>query len=187
MLIERDREKLLHALIYFSESVLYPGKTKLFKLLNFLDFLHYEKTGRSVTGQQYFAWKMGPVPKALDKEWEHPTTEFNEHLAKGTQRFPSGKVRHTLSPRRKFDEDLFSPFELKLMRQLAKDHFRDNARDMSELSHFKTGPWHEVWEVRGDHFEEIPYDLVLQRRGSDKDMEILEIAKEYEAIQQNYG
>ena len=186
MLIERDREKLLHALVFFSKNVRHAGKTKLFKLLNFLDFLHFQKTGRSVTGQQYYAWKMGPVPKALNNEWDEPTPEFNQHFVKGSTTFPGGRTRQTLTPRVEFNEDLFSPFELSLMQALAKRHFNDTAQDVSELSHFETGPWHEVWEVQGDRQAEIPYELVLLRRGAKEDMELLEIAKEYEAIRENY-
>ncbi|EQD73859.1 hypothetical protein B1A_04740, partial [mine drainage metagenome] len=64
MLISHEREKLINAIIFFAIHTRFLGKTKLFKLLYFLDFEHHKETGRSVTGMDYFAWKMGPVPVA---------------------------------------------------------------------------------------------------------------------------
>ncbi|EQD63619.1 hypothetical protein B1B_06949, partial [mine drainage metagenome] len=40
------------------------------KLLYLLDFEHFRQTGYSVTGMEYHAWKMGPVPTDLFEEWE---------------------------------------------------------------------------------------------------------------------
>ncbi|HEV7681080.1 MAG TPA: Panacea domain-containing protein [Pyrinomonadaceae bacterium] len=54
--------------------------TKLFKLLYFLDFEHYKKTGRSVTGLKYFAWPMGPVPVSLKDEISHPEEYLKEKV-----------------------------------------------------------------------------------------------------------
>jgi len=38
---------------------------KLFKLLYFLDFVHFKNYGTTVTGMEYSAWKMGPVPESF--------------------------------------------------------------------------------------------------------------------------
>jgi hypothetical protein len=76
MLINRDRQKMIHAIIYFAQNTRHCGKTKLHKLLYLLDFEHFQKTGRSVTGLDYFAWKMGPVPVALQNELDDPQEDF---------------------------------------------------------------------------------------------------------------
>jgi uncharacterized phage-associated protein len=186
MLVTREREKMFNALIYFSKNVINPGKTKLFKLLNFLDYSHFEKTGRSVTGLEYFAWKMGPVPKELDREWKHPTPEFISHNYK--QKVPVGSfTRETLQPRHAFDSKLFSKYELMLMEKLAKKHYMDNAENMSELSHFKTGYWEEVWNSGEGSGKHIPYELVLQRKNTDSDKVVMERHKEDLEIRNNYG
>ena len=72
MLLSHEREKLINAIIYFAKYTQYLGKIKLFKLLYLLDFEHFRMTGRSVTGLGYHAWKYGPVPIALDQEWDDP-------------------------------------------------------------------------------------------------------------------
>ena len=59
MLIDHHREKLINAIIFFLQNTKYCGKTKLFKLLYLLDFMHFRATGRSVTGMKYYAWGHG--------------------------------------------------------------------------------------------------------------------------------
>ena len=184
---ERQRLKMLNALIFFSEEVLWPGKVKLFKLLYFLDFIHFEQTGRSVTGLMYSAWPKGPVPEDLNNEWKRPSVDFGEHVTRFNQELKGGKERHAIKKKRDFRPQLFTVRELKIMESLAKRHFKDTADDMTDASHFETGPWDEVYKVQGRHQAEIPYELALLRRGSSEDMEVLEIAKEYEEITSNYG
>ncbi len=70
MLISRDREKLINVIVYFGRNTRFCGKTKLFKLLYLLDFQHFRATGRSVTGLDYRAWELGPVPFPLVQEWD---------------------------------------------------------------------------------------------------------------------
>ena len=65
MHIDHSREKLIQSVIFFSKNVRKLGKIKLFKILYFLDFMHFKDTGRSVTELNYSAWKMGPVPVQL--------------------------------------------------------------------------------------------------------------------------
>ena len=186
MLVTREREKMFNALIYFTQNVRHPGKVKLFKLLNFLDFSHFEKTGRSVTGLEYAAFKMGPVPTKLYSEWENPTKEFIAHNYK--QKVKAGLfVREELKPRHEFDARLFSKYELGLMERLAKCHFNDTAESMTELSHFDTGYWAEVWSNGAGKGNHIPYKLVLLRRNSVADKAVIERHKEDLEIRKNYG
>jgi uncharacterized phage-associated protein len=72
MLVEHSREKLINSIIYFLKNTKNCGKTKLFKLLYYLDFMHFRETGRSVTGLDYYAWDFGPVPKKLYDEINNP-------------------------------------------------------------------------------------------------------------------
>ena len=68
MIITHSREKLINAVLYFSQNTKFCGKTKLMKLLYFLDFMHFKQTGKSVTDLDYFAWEQGPVPKEFFEE-----------------------------------------------------------------------------------------------------------------------
>jgi uncharacterized phage-associated protein len=60
--IERRREKLRNAVLFFVKSDKTVGLTKLMKLLFYLDFRLYRETGEPLTGETYEAWNFGPVP-----------------------------------------------------------------------------------------------------------------------------
>ena len=76
MIQDHSREKLLNAVIFFATSTKFCGKTKLYKLLYFLDFTHFMEVGRSVTGLEYFAWPKGPVPVQLHEEIDDPPDDM---------------------------------------------------------------------------------------------------------------
>lgn len=185
VITKRQRLKLLNALIYFSENTINAGKVKLFKLLYFLDFIHFEQTGRSVTGMDYSAWPMGPVPESLNDEWARPSPDFGKHLTRHNHELTTKLSRQAVTPKRAFNAHLFTDRESEIMENLAKRYFRANAEDMTEASHFPHGPWHTIYEVEGRHQAKIPYELALQ--GTDDREVLLNVAKEHEEMNANYG
>src|SRR5208337_325611 len=78
--IEYKREKLINAIIFFVKNTKNCGKTKIFKLLYYLDFIHFKQTAKSVTGLTYNAFQWGPVPEALFNELENPEDDLTKHL-----------------------------------------------------------------------------------------------------------
>jgi uncharacterized phage-associated protein len=120
MLITHKREKLLNAIIFFASNTHFLGKTKLFKLLFFLDFEHFKDTGRSVTGMDYFAWPMGPVPNSLATEIEKPEADMLSKIQ--FSKVPAGNAyRLAVAPLAKFDATHFSKRELRIMAKLAEE------------------------------------------------------------------
>jgi len=60
------RKKLENLILYICASEdAKLGRTKLNKLLYFCDFLHYQKTGKDITGADYMAIQEGPVPRQM--------------------------------------------------------------------------------------------------------------------------
>ncbi len=97
MLITHERKKLINSIIYFAHHTKHLGKIKLFKLLYLLDFEHFRMTGRGVTGLNYHAWKYGPVPVALDQEWEEPEADLAAAITIQPERIID-YVRETVAP-----------------------------------------------------------------------------------------
>ncbi len=183
MLLSHEREKLINVIIFFANHTRFLGKTKLCKLLYFLDFGHFKETGRSVTGLEYYAWKMGPVPVALYEEVEMPEPDLGqkvEFVEKPTKRGPMLEVK----PLADFDEALFSKRELRMMRGLA-DEFRDTqAEDMIEAAHLENQPWHKIYVEQGKRQSLIPYELALRRQeGAD----MREVIDERQAFVEHFG
>src|SRR5712672_1692203 len=61
--------EMQQVILYFLERInnVHLGRTKLMKLLYFVDFDHYEKYGESVTGAVYRKLPHGPYPKDEEK------------------------------------------------------------------------------------------------------------------------
>lgn len=165
MIITHSREKLINAVLYFSQKTKFCGKTKLMKLLYFLDFMHFKETGKSVTDLNYFAWEQGPVPKTFFEEIsESPRKDLKSLVTiKDT-----GDFQH-ISPQKgkKPDLDFFSPRELKLLKDISFI-FRDvQAKEISDISHLPNEPWNTTKITKG-MFELIDYSLAIDRKSAQK-------------------
>lgn len=183
MLITREREKLLNAIIHFAEHTTRCGKTKLFKLLYLLDFEHYKLTGRSVTGLRYYAWPMGPVPVAVEAEFTQPAKDF-DHAVRIVTEGEFDYRRLQVKPKRKFDDSHFSKRELRLLQELSSQYRSKTAKQMVEVTHEPNGPWDRVWQGGQGQNQEIAYELALA--GADS-AGVLEAAREYEALRNHYA
>jgi uncharacterized phage-associated protein len=166
MLIDHDREKLIEAVKYFALHTKKLGKTKLFKLLYFLDFSHYRDTGRSVTGLNYSAWKMGPVPVAFFEELKTPEADWRGQVRFELQPVQNGEML-TVQALSDFDGKYFSKREKNLLKALSVG-FRDATADqMVEATHLENLPWHQIYEVQGRKLAAIPYTMALKAEDSE--------------------
>jgi len=148
---------LINAIIYFADQTRYCGKTKLMKLLYFLDFKHFKQTGKSVTGSDYFAWEMGPVPKNL---FEEISGKMKPDMQKAIQIQPAGEKFQKIRPKSGFDSQYFSPKELKLMEDIAFIFKDARAEDMIESSHLENEPWDRTLKEKG-MYQQIDYMLAI--------------------------
>lgn len=165
MIVSRDREKLIHAMVFFCRHTKHCHTLKLFKLLNLLDLEHFRQTGRTVTGLKYYAWQQGPVPASLwDEISNNSANDLRQALIITTRRDGVTRQveRRDLKPRIEVNRKLFTKRELEIMRRLAL--FFDDARgeDMSELTHMKGLPWRKVWNEGKGKGREIPPELALE-------------------------
>jgi uncharacterized phage-associated protein len=183
MLINREREKLLNAIIYFISTTKNCGKTKLFKLLYFLDFQHFEQTGRSVTGLVYQAWPKGPVPDELFHELESPEKDFEEFFSMG--KLPTSKdPMLKLKAKKAFNKDLFSKRELNILQSLSKEYCISNSDEMIENTHLENMPWFRVYEIENNRGGIIPYHYALN---SNQLSELKEIIEDRNQFISNYA
>ncbi|MCI0487601.1 MAG: SocA family protein [Blastocatellia bacterium] len=183
MLINRNREKLLNAIVFFCKNTSSCYKTKLFKLLYFLDFEHYKETGRSVTGLDYYAWPKGPVPADLSAELDDPQPDFQEKIdIELVQPKPQRKM-FIIEPKAQFDPTVFTKRELRLLYDLSDRYALSNAEEMVEATHLPTLPWHKVYEEEGRKFSPIPYDYALDETEKES---IKPLAIEHQEMLSNY-
>jgi len=179
MLISRDRQKLINAIVYFATQTKHCGKVKLFKLLYLLDFRHFRETGRSVTGMEYLAWKMGPVPLQLEQEWD----SLEPDLAAAVDILPEeviDYIREKVTPRLQFDDSSFTKRELRLMEELATRYRDELTKPLVSLTHDERGPWTRIWDEGRGNNQRIPFALAIADDDPNRDA-ILEAAREYES------
>ena len=146
-------------MVFFITKTKYCYTLKLLKLLHFLDFRHFKETGRSVTGLDYFAWSMGPVPKSLHKE-----IKDQKPLKKFFNLFPEQFTNNVFRfvPKIQFDKSLFSKREMRIMNELIGIYKEVKANDMTKASHErKQSPWHRVFNEENKPQQLIPYEYVL--------------------------
>lgn len=181
------REKLLNAILYFSNNVSKPTKIKIFKLLYFLDFEHFYQTGKSVTTLEYFAFERGPVPRTLYKEIENNDIprDFQNHFEIEQIETKSGNLGNLFYSKHEPDLSVFSPREKKIMFKLANYYKDFNADDMSEESHLKNHPWDITIREKGENTR-IDYKLVLDNNSKINPAWVTQINNEREEVLNNF-
>jgi len=183
-LLNHNREKLLNALVYFSKNTRYCGKTKLFKLLYFLDFIHFRETGKSVTGLNYYAWEKGPVPQDLFHELKQPDKDLKDTIVLLKQSDDEDNKLCKVISKRPFDPKYFSKREKKIMQDLSFVFKETLAKDMVEITHLTGTPWDKTMKERGPG-KQIDYSLAVDgSKGSLTSEEIKERMSEVKEVTQ---
>jgi uncharacterized phage-associated protein len=157
MIITHHREKLINAIIYFARNTKYCGKTKLLKLLYFLDFSHFKQTGKAVTGLDYYAWEMGPVPKDL---FEELSGNMKPDMKNAIKKLSPEEEFQQVIPKKKFNADYFSTKEVACLEKVSFVFKEAKADTMVESTHLKNEPWDRTLKEKGE-FQKIDYMLAI--------------------------
>jgi uncharacterized phage-associated protein len=159
-MINIKQEKLINAILYFVKNTRNCRKMKLFKLLYFLDFIHFKYYGTTVTGMEYYAWKLGPVPEKLYNKFSKADSKNNFKdffkVIKETDSDDKGNYSFKIIPKAKPDLTVFTPKEKKILEDVAFQFKEASATEMSEITHLKNTPWSKT--PRG---KLIDYNLAL--------------------------
>jgi len=189
-LIDKRDAKALNAILYFARNVKHPTITKILKLLYLLDFMHFKETGRPVTGQKYYAWDLGPVPKDIyfrinnlkkEDEWYNSLVLNKEVIDE-----VSDKRIHMVLARKKPDLSVFTKREKKLLEQIAYIFKNVRPKDISDYSHLKNHPWDITINEKGEKAE-IDYLLAIDDSAPLTKEEAEELYKEIEEVWEKFG
>ncbi len=132
-------EKMQHVILFFLERInnVHLGRTKLMKLLYYVDFDHYEMHGKSVTGAVYCKLPHGPVPQQAMKLIQ---TMASEKLVQEVKVKRADYAQHRLIARTKFDPSLFSGEEIHTLDRVAKEWEYCPGSEIEAASHAEA-PW----------------------------------------------
>lgn len=187
----KQAEKLKSAIIFFVKQDKTVKLTKLMKLLYYLDFRHYQETGYSVTGQEYTAWKMGPVPVDVWAELRQ-SEDRACGLAQVLKALPAGEGEDDfgfnlrLIPGAKFNEGLFSDREYRIMKEISEVFKGVPAKCVVDATHMRGTPWETTVRKIGEKAK-IDYELAFQ--GVDQEIldRIREDQHDRKALSQLFG
>jgi transcriptional regulator with XRE-family HTH domain len=138
---QTNPEKLREVLLYVLEKVgAKPnvGETVLYKLLYFIDFDYYEKTGQSITGLTYVRNHFGPTP-TRDFVGVVEGMKVNNELEIVETKYFSNVQRKYL-PTVKANLQNITANELRHIDETLTRLSDKTASELSELSHYDT-PW----------------------------------------------
>ncbi|HEY9259126.1 Panacea domain-containing protein, partial [Chitinophaga sp.] len=145
-------KKFIEMVVYFAANVK-PWKTKLNKLLFYADFSHYKQFGYSITGAEYMAIQMGPVPKNFNSIFEYANTLEMINIV--FTEFPNGGIGEQFlsNDHHTFDSTLFNEEELNTLQMVLKKFKDVSTGDIIKISHEETA-WLDHHLTKG----EISYD-----------------------------
>lgn len=153
------RNKLLNAVLFFSQKTLFCNKTKLLKLLYHLDFIHFKQTGYPSIGLTYYTYEKGPVPVRFWKEIQHGVvpSDFRGKLKIEAKEDAKEYVFKALTNP---DLSYFTPREQDILNMLATKYRNKTATQISEETHLPRQPWHTTKITKGMN-RQIDYLLCL--------------------------
>ncbi|MDP1689147.1 MAG: Panacea domain-containing protein [bacterium] len=153
-----NRKKYQNAVLYLCQKLggEVRGKKKLAKLLYFADFDLYEKRQRSLTGDVYKAFPMGPLPSGL----EGITSEMTKKKLIAIQDIKEREDYNATEIYRciaKPDVSVFDEEEKKMLNRIVIKYGHLNGKQLEELSHA------EAPFIGTELRKEIPYELAFYR------------------------
>ena len=158
-----DKDKMKHVILYFLEHInnLHLGRTKLMKLLYYVDFDNFQKFGAPVTGARYRKLPFGPVPddaEAVIEEMVKKQDVESVETAIYQNNKPTKYKQHRLiCVKAKFNPALFSGPEMETLERVAKIWENATAEEMKQASH-REAPW-----AATEHGKAIDYEMAHYR------------------------
>lgn len=126
------------------------GKTKLWKLIYFIDAAFLRELGHSLTHSEYIKYEHGPVPSRGEKSLKK--LQRNGEISVKAIDYGSSIQHHVTTTQE--PEKIFSSEELVLIDQVCRKYGKSTATHLSEMSHLEP-----AW-VNAEKMEKISPELM---------------------------
>ena len=186
--MNRLREKLINAFIYFVSNTDYCGITKIGKLMFFFEFEHFSQTGVPPIGLSYSAADDGPLSFDFWSEinkgvFTHDFAEIAVPVAVSYSADVKGhmiRLKDGIKPNMK----VFSPREQRILKEVAEKYRSARAVDMSEITHEDKKPWDRTIKEKGknapiDYLYAINEDSPISQEDAESSLEDFEAVNKY--------
>jgi len=134
-----DISKLGNAIVFLAKNVPDPNKTKLLKLVYFLQEKSIQKYGIPFFKIPFKVWQFGPVNPDLYQEFNGRPFILEEYIS-------TSRSNDTISiiPKSDFNDEEFSDREIDLMEKIVLAFKNTPASELVELTHYEGNPWHRT-------------------------------------------
>jgi uncharacterized phage-associated protein len=136
-------DKLGNAIIYLSEKVNYPYKTKLLKLIFLLEEESIKRYGHPFFNIRFDVWRLGPVSKELFIEFSEEPILLQEYI----QLSPTTEGT-VIKGKKSFSDDEFNDLEIELLEEISYKYRDSVANDLVELTHQEGS----LWKITAEKF-----------------------------------
>lgn len=143
-LTQSDKEKLGNAVIYIAERTPDLSKTKLLKLLYFMEERSVLLFQTPFLGLPFEVWQAGPVLKDVFIDLSEEPVLLNGYVER---RIVDGRTYITAA--RGFDDGEFSDNDMRVMDDVLRRYGRLTARELVSLTHRRGGLWYRTASERG--------------------------------------
>ncbi len=147
--INPSLEKVANYIIFFAREA-NPLKTRMNKLMFYSDFLNYKRSGYSISGCNYRAIQMGPVPSHFRELFG--ILESKGYINIEDEIFDHGGIGERFFPRKEFNKHLFTSEELACMKYTVKAFTKTRTKQIIQLSHEEP-----AWKANQEKRELISY------------------------------
>lgn len=151
---QKYREAILYLCSKLGNEV--RGKKKLAKLLYFVDFDLFEKTEKSLTGDVYKAFPMGPFPDTMEAVTSELASE-NAISIESVDEYIGHNPTEVYKCKRDPDVSVFKKEELAMLDRVITKYGHLNGKQLEDLTHA------EAPYIGTEAFKEIPYELAFYR------------------------
>lgn len=155
-----DSKKYENAILYLCDALggSLQGKKKLAKLLYYVDFDRYEykESAKSITGDIYKAWKMGPVPKHYTEILEilQKSGGLEVQEVEGSNGYLPTSI---YTSKKRPDMSVFDEDDIKILQHVVAKYGKLNGKQLEDLTHA------EAPYIGTDPNDEIVYELAFYR------------------------
>jgi hypothetical protein len=140
-LINQEERRAVNAILFFvtDRSMRHLFKTKMFKLLSLLDFIHFNQTGRTVTGETYNRIRNRTLSRYFKDRLRIIRCAVGDK-----EGFKFVPIRGA-----KPDMAVFSKKEIDILKDLVFVYKDATADQMTKATHLKNLPWEKTMREKG--------------------------------------
>lgn len=134
-----DKEKIGNTVIYIAQRVPNLSKTKLLKLLYFMEDYSVKRFHTPFLGLPFEVWQAGPVIKDIFIDLSERPIILADYIEKAVN-----DNKTYIKPKKQFCDDEFSHNDIIVMDDTLKRYGDMSATDLVKLTHQKNGLWYKV-------------------------------------------